>query len=64
MAAATDVLFLKGRVRFLRPDGSVSGNPAFGSMMVGLGVSVRRLKLAGTVFTPSQMSGVAESEAA
>ncbi len=61
MAAATDVLFLKGRVRFIRLDGSKSGSPAFASMIVGLGISVRRIKLAGTIYVPTH---IASKEAA
>jgi len=59
MAAATDVLFLKGRVKFMRLDGSSSGSPAFASMIVGLGISTRRLKLAGIVYVPTHLSEAA-----
>jgi phage N-6-adenine-methyltransferase len=61
LAAATDVLFLRGRVKFIRPNGSAKGSPAFASMIVGLGVSVRRLKLVGTVYVPTH---IAQREAA
>ena len=32
---ACGILFIRGRIRFLRLDGSVSGTPAFASMLVG-----------------------------
>lgn len=56
MTAATDVLFLRGRVRFRRADGTVAGSPAFASMIVGLGISVRRLRLDGVVYVPTQIT--------
>ena len=59
MTAATDVLFLRGRVRFRRANGSAAGSPAFASMIVGLGVSVRRLRLAGTIYVPTHLSAEA-----
>ena len=37
LSAAQDVLFIRGRVRHMRPDGSDKGSPKFGSMMVALG---------------------------
>jgi len=38
LAAATDVLFIHRRLKFVPADGGKSGSPAFGSMIVGLNV--------------------------
>lgn len=59
IAAATDVLFLRGRVKFVRQDGSAPGSAAFASMIVGLGISTRRLKLGGTIYVPTCLSEAA-----
>lgn len=49
--AATDVLFLRGRVKFERADGGEAKNPAFGSMVVGLNKSCKPLEHLGTLLT-------------
>lgn len=50
LKAATDIVFLEGRLSFMLPDGSCSGgNAAFGSMLVGLNFSVAGLSRLGQV---------------
>lgn len=44
LAAATDVLFVRGRLKFVRADGGASGHAAFASMIVGLNVSIAPLE--------------------
>lgn len=53
MYAATDILLLKGRLRFSRPDGSVGAGAAFCSMLVGIGTSVRPLAHLGVIVAPT-----------
>jgi phage N-6-adenine-methyltransferase len=48
LAATTDVLFLRGRLKFARADGGEAGSPAFASMVVGLNVSTEPLQHLGT----------------
>ena len=43
LAAATDVLFIHRRIKFVPADGGKSGSPAFGSMVVGLNLSTAPL---------------------
>jgi phage N-6-adenine-methyltransferase len=43
LAAATDIVFIHHRIKFIRADGGKSGSPAFGSMIVGIGVSTAPL---------------------
>ncbi len=61
LAAATDVLILKGRVRFARADGGEAKNPAFGSMIVGLNVSCKGLEHLGTLLTRKESSDAGQS---
>ena len=56
LAAATDVVFLRGRLRFTQADGAASSGPAaFGSMVVGLGISTLPLSHLGRVLVHPQL---------
>ena len=51
LAAATDVLFLRGRLKFVPADGGLAGSPAFASMVVGLNHSTTPIFHIGTQLT-------------
>ena len=59
LAAATDVLFIYRRLKFVPADGGKSGSPAFGSMVVGLGVSTAPLSHLGSRLCRPDLAGVA-----
>lgn len=57
MSEAIDVLFLRGRLTFTKPNGEIDGPAAFGSRIVALGnILVRSLKLAGTVIVLAMLT--------
>jgi phage N-6-adenine-methyltransferase len=54
LAAAEDVLFLRGRLKFTKADGGRGGgSPAFASMVVGIGVSTVPLSHLGRILVQS-----------